>query len=92
MWKVVKPDEKRHFEMWHNIGKPQAVKKSITYREITVAIGIIVAMVIALTLWIRVPKEKVTGSGPAPRTGMHAAAKNLFKTAVEIFSYQGNLR
>ena len=42
------------------------VKKTVTYREITVAIGILVAMVIALTLWIKTPGEKITESGSMP--------------------------
>jgi len=86
MGKVVKYYEKTHLETWHNIGKPRRVKKSITYKEITVAIGIIVAMVIAITLWIRVPEHEVSGAASTPKVGLPAAAKNLFKTTVRIFT------
>lgn len=42
------------------LANSMVVKKAVTYREITVAIGILVAMVIALTLWINKPGEKIT--------------------------------
>ena len=48
------------------LAKRMVVKRTITYREITVAIGILVAMVIALTLWVKTPGEKITESGSRP--------------------------
>lgn len=61
------------------------MKKSITYREITVAIGILVAMVIAMTLWVTLPDNKeVSGSNSSPQY-LPYAAKNLYETAVKIF-------
>ena len=38
------------------------MRKTVTYREITVAIGVLVAMVIALTLWVNTPADKITES------------------------------
>lgn len=71
--------------MWHNISNNPVVKKTVTYREITIAIGVIVAMVvIALTLWIRVPGENLSGSGP--RLSLPATAKYLVEPAIRIFS------
>ena len=35
------------------------MKRSVTYREVTVAIGVLVAMVIALTLWIGYPQKEI---------------------------------
>ncbi|MEX2233393.1 MAG: hypothetical protein WD824_14615 [Cyclobacteriaceae bacterium] len=86
MDELVKYYEKARLKTWHNIGKPSRVKKSITYKEITVAIGILVAMVIALTLWLRVPDNEVSGSASAPKVGLPAATQNLFKTTVKIFT------
>ena len=38
--------------------------KSVTYREITVAVGVLVALLIALILWIGVPQtEKISADG-----------------------------
>lgn len=37
------------------------MKISVTYREVTVAIGVVVAMVIALTLWVGFPDEETIG-------------------------------
>ena len=38
------------------------VKMSVTFRVVTVAVGILVAMVIALTMWIGAPETTSTGS------------------------------
>ena len=59
----------------------KSVKRSITYREITIAIGILVAMVIALTLWTRVPEEKLSGS----RTSAQVPSKLLFGVSIRMF-------
>ena len=61
------------------------MKKSITYREITLAIGILVAMVIAMTLWVTLPDEDVSGSNSSQQLNLPYTAKNLFETAVKIF-------
>ena len=91
MDKVIKYREKAHFETWHNIGQPRRVKKSITYKEITVAIGILVAMVIALTLWIRTPESEVSGPASTPKVGLPAATQNLFKATARIFIHSADV-
>jgi hypothetical protein len=58
------------------------VKRSITYREITIAIGILVAMVIALTLWTRVPEEKLSGSHTSAQVATPAPSKLLFGVVI----------
>lgn len=50
------------------------VKNTITYREITVAIGILVAMVIAFTLWIKTPGDKISASGSQPAMNIHTVS------------------
>ena len=87
--KVVKYYEKTHLETWHNIGPPRTVKKSITYKEITVAIGILVAMVIALTLWIRVPDSDVSVSASKRTVGLATSAQNVYKSVVSLFPQSG---
>jgi hypothetical protein len=68
------------------------VKKTITYREITIAIGILVAMVVALTLWTRSPEEKLSGSvtSTTPRLNLPVTAEYLFGAAVNMFSEEAN--
>lgn len=63
------------------------MKRTITYREITIAIGIIVAMVIALTLWTTVPEEKLSRTGT--RVSL-PAIENLFSATVKMFSEHAN--
>ena len=65
---------------------PYIVKKSITYREITIAIGIIVAMVVALTLWTRVPDEKSSGVSATVETNLPSALLEVLTTAAKVFS------
>ena len=62
------------------------VKKTITYREITVAIGILVAMVIALTLWITEPRETMTGFESRPHIDLTTPAKALLKKTSAMFA------
>lgn len=79
--------KKGSFEKWHNISAASTVKRNITYREITIAIGIIVAMVIALTLWTMVPEEKLSLTGTRESL---PAIENLFSAAVKMFSEHAN--
>jgi hypothetical protein len=62
------------------------VKKTITYREITVAIGILVAMVIALTLWISDPAEKITGFESPAHLDFSLTAESVLHTPSAIFA------
>ena len=60
------------------------MKKSITYREVTVAIGIVVAMVIALTLWVGFP-DKETLSNQAGAEFTLPTVKQIFENPQLIF-------
>ena len=60
------------------------VKKAITYKEITLALGILVALLIAFTLWTR-PDEEVSGSKDIRQISIPSVAKSLFQTTVRIF-------
>jgi len=75
------------FKEWHNIGKTRGVKKSKTYKAITVAIGILVAMVIAITLWVRVPRDvSVTDFRSKPHAHLPAPIRKLISTALVLVS------
>lgn len=80
-WKLRKKLTKKR---WHNISKQESVKKSITYREITVAIGILVALVIALTFWGTGAREDFSGSGSQRPMNVPAVTKKILETAVNI--------
>lgn len=64
---------------WHNIGKSKTVKTSQTFRIITVAIGILVAMLIAVTLWVRTPKSATPDSSFVSRPALPFTAKTFYK-------------
>ena len=63
------------------------MKKTITYREITLAIGILVAMVIAVTLWVKDPRQGVTGVKSQVEFGASSSAKSLLDYTVVVFSH-----
>jgi hypothetical protein len=46
------------FETGTPLAKHSGMKRSITYKEITLLLGIAVAIVIALTLWIHNPEQQ----------------------------------
>lgn len=54
--------------------KPKSVNLKLTHRELTLALGIVVALIVAVTLWMNYgqdlqhPRKSDTGS--APVTGM----------------------
>ena len=77
----------RHFKYGTALANKEIVKKSITYREITLGIGILVAVVIVLTLWVRKPAGIVSGYDGKPQVEIRMSAKNFFKTAVTIFKF-----
>lgn len=62
------------------------VKKTVTYREITIAIGVVVAVVIALTLWTRGPGDRVSESHAGRRTAVSVTARYLYTTTMESVS------
>jgi hypothetical protein len=77
----------RNFKRGITLANNEIVKKFITYREITVVIGILVALVIVLTLWVRKPGQSVSGYERNPHVGMPVSAKDIFKSAVAIFKF-----
>lgn len=69
--------KKAVLKIWHKFGQIMNVKRTITYREITVAIGILVAMVIGLTLWVSDPGDGVTGGQSQIGIGLRISAQTF---------------
>jgi hypothetical protein len=62
------------------LAKPPAVKKHITYKDVTLILGILVAMIIAFTLWIRTPG--ISETSPAGSSSLPAVPKPPSVTSV----------
>lgn len=76
-----------YFNIGTTLANSKRVKQPITLRAISVAIGILVALVIAFTLWIRKPDSQgLTGLRLKPQTSLPITVKNLFKGAFEVLS------
>lgn len=76
---------------FHNgtrLANPNAVKKHITYRELMVAFGIIVAVLVALTLWEnhRVQDQSTTQTAPSIVHGIAATGRTIFSIFASITS------
>jgi len=85
--KPLKKDDLKHGITLANL---KNVKKSITYKEITIAIGILVALVIALTLWIHEPGLKFSGYGDSRELLLNSPSlPHLFRTVVGILPPAG---
>lgn len=63
------------------------MKKLITYRVVTVAIGILVALVIVLTLWVKKPGHTVSGFNRAPQLEMPLSAKKVLETTFSLLHF-----
>ena len=81
---IEKREENRHktafLQNGTRLAKPRAVKKHITYKEVMVAFGIIVAVLVALTLWDnhRAQDHSTTQTTPSIIHGIAAAGKGIF--------------
>ena len=77
--------EKAVFKTGTTLAKPRGMKRGITYKEIVLAFGILIAVVIAFTLWIGHPAETSSQSNIITIPSFPAAVKSVIKTATEIF-------
>ncbi|MEO6108378.1 MAG: hypothetical protein ABIP52_18000 [Cyclobacteriaceae bacterium] len=75
---------KRDFEGWHNKCKDNFVKMAANYKGLTLALGILVAILIAVTLWIS-PQQDDISSSEASRLHLPFFSSHVFKTNVGIF-------
>lgn len=78
---------KRHFKDGITFANNENVKKFIGYREITLAIGILVALVIVLTLLARKPGQPVSGFDRTPHVGTPLSAKNILGAAFTLVKF-----
>jgi hypothetical protein len=69
------------------LANEEIVKKLITYRGITVAIGILVALVIVLTLWVKKPGHPVSGFNRTPQPEMPLSVKNVLETTFSLLQF-----
>lgn len=61
------------------------MEKSIAYRKITLAVGILVALLIALTFWGTRPDQETYGSKPLRLIELPSVGTPVVKTFFEIF-------
>lgn len=76
----------KHLESGTTLAKGINVKRSITFREITVAIGVLVAVVIALTLWMGIPDLHLSEADTTLRPGVSFTLKNFLESSRAVFA------
>jgi hypothetical protein len=65
--------------------KSKVMKRRITYKEVTLALGIVVAVLVALTLWVTHPAEKQSSHTTIiPYISSLTAVKSIIHAAVEM--------
>ena len=69
------------------LAKAGNVKRNIAYKEILLAVGIAVAILVALTLWDRPVSGQASAeeSKNIPALNLQNAAKTLFRISVKLF-------
>ena len=72
------------FQNGTRLANRNAVKMQITYKELMVAFGIIVAVLVALTLWEnhRVQDQSTTQNSPSIVHGIAATGKTIFLRSI----------
>lgn len=66
------------------LAKPTGMKRNITYKEITLVLGILVAVVVAFTLWVSQPSEHTTINGKVLPIPSAPVTKSVVKAAVDF--------
>lgn len=60
--------------------------KRFTYKELTLILGIIVALIVVFTLWIRQPSQSVSGSARLPKlTNFVPVKSHVIQHAATVF-------
>jgi hypothetical protein len=84
-----KPIKRLFFQSGTTFAKKASVKQNITYREIILAIGILVALLVAFTLWIHNPGDQSATqfiqTPQIPTGSFSTTTKNFIESAVEAF-------
>jgi hypothetical protein len=68
------------------IARPRIVKQRINYKQVTVGFGILVALLIAFSLWTATAKEKISGFQPVPEISIPAVLTDLAATTLTFFT------
>jgi hypothetical protein len=72
------------FKNGTQLAKPKRMKRSITSKEITILVGILVAIVVALTMWVADPEtQSYTHSSVLPKINP-VAIKNLIQMGLKV--------
>lgn len=67
------------------LAKPPVVKKRITNRDLTMILGILVALIIAFTLWVRTPDLREAGNrGVHPHDLKTPFARFILKVSSDL--------
>jgi hypothetical protein len=77
--------EKRISGGWHNIGhKTRHMKRGMNYKALTMVLGILVALLVAFTLWARTPDEGTSRARLTLPRPVLPTTKSVIRTAIDI--------
>jgi hypothetical protein len=79
---IVKKSRKRDFRPGMPMAKPRIVKRKFTYKEFTLVLGVCVAMIIAITLWVHKADDQHTYNRLIPQAEKLIPAINTFVKSV----------
>ena len=88
--------KKELFSLWHGFRPQQnTMIKRFTYKELTLILGIIVAVIVIFTLWVRQPSKVFSGTSKGLgfsglRVVEKSAVKNYFNAFEELLSNRNN--
>jgi hypothetical protein len=78
--------KKAGFQNGTSFAKKAVVKQKVTYKEITLVIGILVALLVAFTLWVQSPAEQsAIQSISLPQITFPEFTRSLVEAAIDIF-------
>ena len=83
---TVKKSRKGYFRPGMPMASPRIVKRKFTYKEFTLVLGVFVAMLIAITLWVRKGEDQHTYNTLIPKAEKFIPAINSLVKSV-IFRY-----
>ena len=79
---IVKKSRKRDFRPGMPIASRPIVKRKFTYKEFTLVLGVCVAMIIAITLWVNKGDDQHTYNRLIPQGEKFIPAINTFVKSV----------
>lgn len=68
---------------WHNIGRgTRRMKRRMTYKELIMVLGILVALLVAFTLWAKSPAETPASRAKLtfPKPALSSTTKSVIRT------------